>query len=186
MVSDKATALWLCRKELPQRQKAWMQSIYEDEKTTVPEDRHVGRLREKPWLAPTWQLIALTRAISSEFPLANPYDLPGSESIFVVSQGPPMFMGGWILVCESLSQDGFCCKSPRVEPPLKGLPFGLQGAFSVHARSRRSPDFGNEEYVRWGDLVRWLKDERADKTKEGLGTQGQKTQSCIIFPSPVL
>ena len=39
--------------------------------------------------------------ISSRFPLVNHLSLPGSESIFGLSQGPPM------CACTSLSQDGF-------------------------------------------------------------------------------
>ena len=39
--------------------------------------------------------------ISSGFPLANHLALPGSESIFGLSQGPPL------CACASLSQDGF-------------------------------------------------------------------------------
>ena len=32
----------------------------------------------------------------------------------------------------------------------------------------------------------WPKDERADKTKEGLGMQEQKNQTFIILPFPIL
>ena len=39
--------------------------------------------------------------ISSEFPLTNHLALPGSESVFGISQGPPM------CPCASLSQAGF-------------------------------------------------------------------------------
>ena len=38
--------------------------------------------------------------ISSSFPLANNFDLPGSQSVFVISQNPPMCAHA------SLSQDG--------------------------------------------------------------------------------
>ena len=40
-------------------------------------------------------------AISSGFPLANHFDLPGSDSIFGISQDRPMY------VHSSLIQDGF-------------------------------------------------------------------------------
>ena len=35
-------------------------------------------------------------------------------------------------------------------------------------------------------LLWWAKDERADKAKEGLGTQEQKNQTLIILPCPML
>ena len=35
-------------------------------------------------------------------------------------------------------------------------------------------------------LESWPKDERADKTKEGLGMQEQKNQTPIILPSPMM
>ena len=53
-------------------------------------DRHTGALRERVPIAPSWQLKSLTGGISSAFPLANHFDLPGSQSIFGVSQDPPM------------------------------------------------------------------------------------------------
>ena len=73
------------------------------------------------------------------FPLANPSDLPGAQSIFGISQDPPM--------CShtSLSQDGFYQKGVWVELPLTSLPFGLQGAFSAHVWSGRPPDFENKK-----------------------------------------
>ena len=54
---------------------------------------------------PSWRLKSLTRGISSGFPLANHFDLPGSRSIFGVSQDPPM--------CThlSLSQEGLYHKN---------------------------------------------------------------------------
>ena len=62
-------------------------------------DRHMGGLRER--LVPLWWFESLIWGISSRFPMANHLALPGSESIFGLSQGPPMCM------CVSLSQDGF-------------------------------------------------------------------------------
>ena len=52
-------------------------------------------------LLPSWQFKSLIRGISSGFPLASHFDLPGSESIFDLSQNPP------VSVCPSLGQDGF-------------------------------------------------------------------------------
>ena len=57
------------------------------------------RLKER--VTASWQFKSLIWDISSRFPLANHFDLPGSESVFGVSQGPPM------CACASLSQDGF-------------------------------------------------------------------------------
>ena len=66
-------------------------------------DRHTGGLRER--VAPSWQLESLLWCISPMFPLTNHFDLPGSESIFGVSQDFPM------CVHTSLSQDGFYRRS---------------------------------------------------------------------------
>ena len=49
----------------------------------------------------------------------------------------------------SLSQDGFYRKGIWVEHPLAYFPFGVQGVFSVHAWSGRSPDCKNEKYMVW-------------------------------------
>ena len=51
---------------------------------------HTSELRERVPITPSWQLKSLTGGISSAFPLANHFDLPGSQSIFGVSQDPPM------------------------------------------------------------------------------------------------
>ena len=59
-------------------------------------DRHMAER-----LLPSWQFKSLIWGISSGFPLANHFDLPGSQSIFDLSQNPPMG------VCQSLGQDGF-------------------------------------------------------------------------------
>ena len=63
-------------------------------------DRHRGELRVSR-VVPSWQFELLSWGISSGFPLANHFDLPGSQSIFDLSQNPPMG------VCQSLGQDGF-------------------------------------------------------------------------------
>ena len=61
-------------------------------------DRHTGGLIER--VTPFW-FESLLWGISSGFPLTSHLALPGSESVFGVSQGPPL------CVCTSLSQDGF-------------------------------------------------------------------------------
>ena len=61
--------------------------------------------------------------VSSVFPLANRFGLPGSESVFGMSKDP--------LVCAraSLSQDGFHWRGLWVEHSLASFPFDLLGAF---------------------------------------------------------
>ena len=66
---------------------------------TVRVDRHTGRLREK--VVPSWEFESLLWGIPSRFPLANHLAFPGSESVFGISQCPPM------CAHTSLSQDGF-------------------------------------------------------------------------------
>ena len=72
-----------------------------------------------------WQFELLLASISSEFPLANNFDLPGSQSIFGISLDP--------LLCAHtpLSQDGSLTQRGLwIEHPLTLLPFGdRQGAF---------------------------------------------------------
>ena len=58
---------------------------------------------------PCGQFELLLVGISSEFPLANNFDLPGSQSTFGISQDPPM------CVHACLSQDGFYHKGLWVE-----------------------------------------------------------------------
>ena len=62
-------------------------------------DRHKGGLRER--VVPSWYFESFIWVISSGFPLANHLALPGSESVFGLSQDPLMY------ACASLSQDGF-------------------------------------------------------------------------------
>ena len=59
----------------------------------------------------------------SSFPLANQFDLPGSQSMFGVSQDPPL------CVHTSLSRDGFYQQGVWVAHPLTEFSSGLQGAF---------------------------------------------------------
>ena len=68
-------------------------------KSPVRVDRRTGRLRER--VAPAWLFESLLWGISSGFPLASRLALPGSESVFGRTQGPPL------CACASLSQDGF-------------------------------------------------------------------------------
>ena len=107
VVSDKALALWLCRKSIStKRESSETSSVYQEKKSTVSEDRHTGGLREV--VVPSWWLESLLWGITSGFPLADHFHLPGSESIFGITQNPP--------VCTnmSLSQDGFYQRSQWV------------------------------------------------------------------------
>ena len=88
-------------------------------------DRHTGGLRER--VMPSWQFELLLWGISSGFPLANHFDLPGSKSVFGISQDFPM------CVRASLSQDGFYQRGLWVG--WHPSPFDLQGAF-LHMGSR--------------------------------------------------
>ena len=92
------------------------------------------------WVTSLWQCELLLWNISSQFPLSNHSDLPG-HSLYLgyLRLIPCVFI--------HLSHDGFYCKGLWVEHPLTWLPFGLQGAFSTHMWTERSPDFGNEKYV---------------------------------------
>ena len=51
---------------------------------------------------PLWQFELLLWVVFSRFPLANHFGLPGSQSLFGLSQDPP------ICAQASLRQDGFC------------------------------------------------------------------------------
>ena len=64
----RALALQLCRKEFPQRQKVTKQVKYVLKGIHV--DRHTGRLRERPWVAPSRHFRSLTWGISPGFTLA--------------------------------------------------------------------------------------------------------------------
>ena len=102
MVSDKAPGLQLCGKEFPQWQKVVNQvkCLLGGKKSTVCVDRHKGMLREAESCF-GGSLKSLIWGTSSWFPLANHFDLPGSESVFGISQDTPM------CVHIPLSQDEF-------------------------------------------------------------------------------
>lgn len=51
-------------------------------------NRHTGRLRRES--LNSWQFELLLWGISSGFPLAGHFDLPGSQFIFGISRDPPM------------------------------------------------------------------------------------------------
>lgn len=51
---------------------------------------HTSELRERVPITPSWQLKSLTGGISSAFPLANHFVVPGSQSILGISQDSPM------------------------------------------------------------------------------------------------
>ena len=78
-----------------------------EEKSTVSVDRYTGRLRER--VTPSWQFESLLWDIFSRFPLAHHFDLPGSKSVFGISQDLPM------CACASLSQDVFCWRGLWVD-----------------------------------------------------------------------
>ena len=74
---------------------------------------------------PSWPFELRSWGLPPNFSLPNRSDLPGSWSIFGISQGPAMY------VHTSLSQDGFYQQGVWVGHPLALLPFALQGAFSA-------------------------------------------------------
>ena len=75
-----------------------------------------GILRERVRVAPSWQFELLLWDISFHFSLANHYNLPGSQSIFGISQDPSTCAHG------SLSQDGPFQRGVLLEHPLTLLP----------------------------------------------------------------
>ena len=78
-------------------------------KSTVGVDRHTSGLKQHP------------QGISSWFPLASHFDLPGSESLLGIFQDPP------VCVCTSVSQNGFQRRVLWVASHHS--PFDLQGVF---------------------------------------------------------
>ena len=48
----------------------------------------MGKLREIPRVVSMWQFKSLIWGISSSFPLVSHFNLPGSQSVFGVSQEP--------------------------------------------------------------------------------------------------
>ena len=69
---------------------------------------HTGRLRAGVPESHPQQFRSLTRGVSSSFPLTRHSDLPGSQSIFGVSQDPSLCAHA------SVSQEGFYCKGVQV------------------------------------------------------------------------
>ena len=116
MVSDKSPGPLALQKSIPTKMENSEPNkvCIKREKGTIHVDRHRGRLRGRvPELHPHgFPFKSLTQGIFSGYPLANHSDLPGSQSIFGLSQDPSM--------CEytSLSQDKFYCKGIWVECPL--------------------------------------------------------------------
>ena len=81
--------------------------------------KRMDRLRGKiPELCPHGNLNNYVGAFFSDFPLANQFDLPGSQFIWYISD-PSM------LVHASLSQNEFYCKGLWVEHHLTLLPHWL-------------------------------------------------------------
>ena len=80
-------------------------------------------LRDSHWVTPSWQFELLSWNIYSGFPLANLFDLPGSYSIFGLSQDPSM------CVHVPLSRDELYCKGLWVEHPLASFPVDIHGTF---------------------------------------------------------
>ena len=137
VVSDKGPDSLALQKRIPKRWKVMNQIKYllRGKKSKILVDSHTGGLQECCWVASLWQFELLLCGISSGFPLANHSDLPGSQSIFGISQDPHMCAHA------SLSHNGFYQKGIRVEHPLTYFPFDLQGTFSVLVWLGRSPDF---------------------------------------------
>ena len=80
-------------------------------------------LMESPWVMPSWQFESLIWGISSGFPLTNHFDLPGSQSIFGISQDSSMCAHA------SFSLDGFYWRGLWLECPLASLPLWPPGVF---------------------------------------------------------
>ena len=90
---------WLCRNEFHKEKGNSETSVYEEEKECVWIDR-LSRLR----IVSLWWFESLTQGISSRFPLANHLGLPGSESVFSLSQDCARFGSTY-----SLAQDPPMC-----------------------------------------------------------------------------
>ena len=136
VVSDKGPGLWLRRKEFPQRPRSVKQvncllggkSVW-----YVWTDTRADSGWESHWAAPLWQFGLLLWDISSRFPLADHADLPGSQPVFGISRIFPC-------VCTHfLAKMDLTEKACGEGTSLDMTP--LQGAFSVHMWSKRSPDF---------------------------------------------
>ena len=87
-------------------------------------DRHTEGLRERESLSFAFVIVWITfMGYFFWIPFGH-FDLPGSQPIFGLSQGPPL------CAHTSLCQDGFCCKGLWAKHPLTALIFDLQGTFS--------------------------------------------------------
>ena len=81
-------------------------------------DRDMGSLKVRvPQSRPLGSLNYFYGGISSGFPLANSFDLSGSQSIFGTPQDVPMRV-------HISRQNGFYYKGQWVEHPLASLPLG--------------------------------------------------------------
>ena len=113
----RALALQLCRKNSHGDGKQWNRwGVYEEEKEYSACGQTHGSSRRET-LSPALTAVWITSwVISSRLTLASRFDLPGSPSIFGVSQDPP--------VCAhvSLSQNGFYWKGVWVEHPWHSSP----------------------------------------------------------------
>lgn len=97
---------------------------------------------ESPWVAPSWQFKSLIWGISYNFPLANHFDLPHSQSLSGISQDP--------FVCTHLlAKMDPTTKAFGQSIPWHGNPLGLQGAFLCTCGAGKSSDFVNEKYMVW-------------------------------------
>ena len=96
--------------------------------------------RQTQRLAPLWQFKSLIWGISSGFPLASHFDLPGSAYIFGISQSLSMHAHTF------LSQDGFHSRGLQVMSiSSHHSPFDLQGGFLCLRSQRGSPDLENKK-----------------------------------------
>ena len=71
-------------------------------------------------VTPLWCLKSLTWGVSSRFPLVNHFDLPVSEPLFGLSQGPLVCVCVCVCVCVSV-RVRVCISQPRwipVERPV--------------------------------------------------------------------
>ena len=79
---DKALALWLCWKIiLTKMEDSETNEVFIRREKRVCVDRHTGRLSCRA--APSWQFKSLTWSISSSFPLASHFDVPGSYLVYL-------------------------------------------------------------------------------------------------------
>ena len=119
VISDKESAKWkalaLQDRASPKKESSEASKVsIRRERSTVRVDRPWGR--ESRWVATLWLFEWLWWGIFSMFPLANHFDLPGSQVLFGVSQDLPLCAHA------SLSQDGFYQKGIWKYHPLSLLP----------------------------------------------------------------